>query len=50
MIARFVDEWQTIPWTPRARRLGHALVGVFFVTTIVFGPALAEGFVNWLVP
>lgn len=47
---RTVWEWRTMPWTPRARRIGNALqlTGVF--VAIMFGPSLVLAAVNWLVP
>lgn len=50
MIAGLVDEWRTIPWTPRARRIGRVLENVGVFVLLMFGPSLVLGIVNWLVP
>ena len=50
MIARFVTEWQSIPWTPRARRLGNGIVTALVGVAIFAGPALMVGIVNRIVP
>jgi hypothetical protein len=45
----FLDEWRTFPWTPRARRIGHAVQFVAGVLVLVFGAAIVEGIGTWLV-
>lgn len=48
VIARWVDEWQAIPWTPRARRIGRVLEGAFILLALT-APAWVEGVVFKLV-
>ena len=50
MIAGLVEEWRTMPWTPRARRLGRVLVSAAAFVCFMFAPALMLGIVNRLVP
>jgi hypothetical protein len=44
------DDWRTMPWTPRARRIGHVIQLTVAFVAIVFGPAVVTAGVNWLVP
>jgi len=47
---RLVDEFNAIPWTPRAKRIGQVLEITVGVTLLILAPALIGGLVNWLVP
>lgn len=46
--ANLKHEWATMPWTPRARRIGTAIELVAGVTILVFGGVIVEGIVQWL--
>ncbi len=49
-MSRLIAEFRAIPWTPRGRRIGRVLELVAGTIVLVFGPALAVGLVEWILP
>lgn len=45
MIANLVHEWRTMPWTPRARRIGRVLESAG-ILMLIMAPVWAEGVVR----
>ena len=49
-MSRLIVEFRAIPWTPRGRRLGRTIELTVGTIVLVFGPALAVGLVEWILP
>lgn len=49
-MSRLIAEFRAIPWNARGRKVGHALELVAGTIILVFGPALAVGLVEWILP
>lgn len=49
-MSRLAAEFRAIPWTARGRRLGRTIELTVGTIVFVFGPALAVGLVEWILP
>lgn len=49
-MSRLIAEFRATPWTPRGRRIGRTIELTVGTIVLVFGPALAVGLVEWILP